>query len=400
MPSARGLAAALLALVSSAVAAPVHAQAPPQVSLLTFAPGEIYWQRFGHNALLVREGGVAPQVYNYGIFDFAQENFFLNFARGRMLYRLDVAPLDWTLRQYAAERRWAIEQRLALDDDQARALADFLAWNARPEHADYRYDYFLANCSTKARDAIDRALGGALRRHLEARPGTGTYRGEVLRLMAPMPSLMAAMDLGLGPRVDPPLDQWAEGFIPQRLMESLREVRVDDGDGGTQALVAAERTLVAAAEAPAPAPPALTLPLLCGGLFLAGVLLLLVRASGRAWARGSFALLATLYATLAGLGGLVLLLGWLATDHWSMARNHNLLLIHPLWWGLLPALARRAGSRHPRQTVFARGIAVAIAVAGIAALPLALYGSQPNLHWVGLLLPPGLAVLYGLRRGR
>ena len=157
MPSARGLAAALLALVSSAVAAPVHAQAPPQVSLLTFAPGEIYWQRFGHNALLVREDGVAPQVYNYGIFDFAQENFFLNFARGRMLYRLDVAPLDWTLRQYAAERRWAIEQRLALDDDQARALADFLAWNARPEHADYRYDYFLANCSTKARDAIHRA---------------------------------------------------------------------------------------------------------------------------------------------------------------------------------------------------------------------------------------------------
>jgi hypothetical protein len=68
----------------------VQAQPAPQVSLLTFSPGDIYWQRFGHNALIVRDGLGAPRLYNYGTFDFQQKNFFLNFARGRMQYRLDV----------------------------------------------------------------------------------------------------------------------------------------------------------------------------------------------------------------------------------------------------------------------------------------------------------------------
>ncbi|MEW6169919.1 MAG: DUF4105 domain-containing protein, partial [Pseudomonadota bacterium] len=215
-----------LALVVPAMPALAAGSTAPQISLLTFAPGEIYWQRFGHNALVVRDGARA-QVYNYGIFDFRQKNFFLNFARGRMVYRLDVAPLDWTLRQYAAEGRWAVEQLLAFDAAQSRALARFLAWNALPENAEYRYDYFLANCSTRVRDALDRTLAGALRAELASRAGSGTYRSEVLRLMAPMPALMIGMDLGLGPRVDLPLNQWQEGFIPMRLMQAVRDVRVD-----------------------------------------------------------------------------------------------------------------------------------------------------------------------------
>ncbi|MES0872802.1 DUF4105 domain-containing protein [Sinimarinibacterium thermocellulolyticum] len=391
--------AGVLLIFASAVTAAVAATpAAPQISLLTFAPGQIYWQRFGHNALLVREAGAAPQVYNYGIFDFGQKHFFLNFVRGRMLYRLDVAPLDWTLRQYAAEGRWVIEQPLALDAARARALADHLAWNARPENAHYRYDYFLANCSTRVRDVLDQALDGALRRQLAARPASGTYRSEVLRLMAPMPALMAGMDLGLGPRVDVPLDQWDEGFIPERLMQALRQVRIDDAEGIGRALIAGERTLVAANAVDRGAPPRLDLPFLLVGLALAAVLVLLARHRAQAVARAGFAALAMVYALVAGLGGAVLLLGWLATDHWGMARNHNLLLLHPLWWLLLPALVRHAGQRPARRSACTRTVTWLTAAAGVAALPLALFGAQPNLHWVALLLPPGLALLYGLQR--
>src|SRR5690242_13674537 len=50
------------------------------VSLLTFSPGEIYWERFGHNAILVRDRASGEEwAYNYGLFDFNQERFFLNF---------------------------------------------------------------------------------------------------------------------------------------------------------------------------------------------------------------------------------------------------------------------------------------------------------------------------------
>ena len=39
----------------------------PRVGLVTMAPGEDYWARFGHNPLLVDPGdGSEPTSYNFG----------------------------------------------------------------------------------------------------------------------------------------------------------------------------------------------------------------------------------------------------------------------------------------------------------------------------------------------
>jgi hypothetical protein len=60
-----------------------------EVALITFGPGEEIWERFGHNAIEIRDHSSGQaRWYNYGIFDFAQQNFFLNFARGLMTYRV------------------------------------------------------------------------------------------------------------------------------------------------------------------------------------------------------------------------------------------------------------------------------------------------------------------------
>src|SRR3546814_9714104 len=80
------------------------------------------------------------------------------------LYRIDVQPFYGSLRFYAAERRWVYLQQLDLDAAQRRELIAYLEWNARPENAEYRYDYFIANCATRVRDALDRASGGEIGR--------------------------------------------------------------------------------------------------------------------------------------------------------------------------------------------------------------------------------------------
>ena len=55
--------------------------------LVTFGPGEVYWERFGHNAIWLREPAAGiDHTFNFGYFDFGQEDFILRFARGRMLY--------------------------------------------------------------------------------------------------------------------------------------------------------------------------------------------------------------------------------------------------------------------------------------------------------------------------
>ncbi|HEY1076161.1 MAG TPA: DUF4105 domain-containing protein [Fontimonas sp.] len=373
-------------------AQPADADEAPQISLLTFGPGEIYWQRFGHNALLVQTADGRADVYNYGIFDFHQQNFFLNFARGQMLYRLDRTPLLPTLRQYAAEGRWVVEQQLALDAGQRRALAEFLETNALPQNAEYRYDYFIANCSTRVRDALDHVLGGQLKAQLERQPVPISYRAEVLHLMAAEPALKLGMDLGLGAVVDAPLNQWQDGFIPMRLMASVRAARINVGAMDERSLMSLERELVRIPDVVPeyglpPKPPVIDLlPFLFAGLAWAALLLLSV------WLlpRSLFATLATIQVLVAGLGGLVLLLGWLATDHWGMARNLNLLLINPLWWLLLPAVLGQF-RRQPRER--RAWIPLGLGVVVLCALPALLLGGQPNAHWVVLLLPPQLILL-------
>ncbi len=382
---------------------PVFAQEPapaPTISLVTFAPGEVYWQRFGHNALLVREPGGRSRLYNYGIFDFQQKNFFLNFARGRMQYRLEEAPLEWALQPYREEGRWALEQQLSLSAAQAREAAAFLAWNAQPQNAEYRYDYFLSNCSTKTRDVIDQVLDGELRAQLEARAGLGTFRSEVLDLMAPAPALRIGMDLGLGSRVDTRLTAWQDAFIPMRLMDSLRGLRLAGDASEGRPLVSHERWLLPRLVTDAASPTAWQpwRALLLTGVLVAGLLAALQRSRRSPLARVAWGALSLSYAGVCGLAGVVLLLGWVGTEHWSMAANYNLLLLHPLWWGLLPAVARASRRAAPPPGAVTRMLAIGSLLAALAALPLSLLGTQPNLHWVALLLPIHALLLIALLR--
>lgn len=77
----------MLAVMLFAVS-PAAIASTPQVALVTFGPGQIYWERFGHDAIIVEDPAVGqPVVYNCGVFEFEQKNFFLNFARGHMQYR-------------------------------------------------------------------------------------------------------------------------------------------------------------------------------------------------------------------------------------------------------------------------------------------------------------------------
>ena len=54
--------------------------------LITYGPGHIYWERFGHNAIWLREPAEGlDHTFMFGFFDFDQENFILKFVRGRVM---------------------------------------------------------------------------------------------------------------------------------------------------------------------------------------------------------------------------------------------------------------------------------------------------------------------------
>jgi hypothetical protein len=399
-PTGTFLRSVLVFLLLMAVALGAHAQAEseaataPRISLLTIGPGEIFFERFGHNAIVVRDpaGGEAA-AYNYGIFDFDQQDFVLNFARGRMRYRMAVDALEDDVAMYRAEGREITEQELNLAPEQARSLAEFLEWNARPENAQYRYDYFEANCSTRVRDALDRATGGALHAQSEGRSRGYTYRLDALRLMAPEPLLMLGIDLGLGPYADQRIDYWQESFVPATLSNVVPQVNLQ-GAGGRSIPLVATTTAIARGhiEEPPALPPDLRWPFLILGLGLAAVLTWLGR-SRRATLRIPLAIFASVFELFCGLGGLVLLFLWLGTEHRAAWRNENLLLLSPFCLALLPAWfgSARADWRVRRATVWIAWLIVLIAAFALFSKILPWF-AQANLHWILLFLPIHLAL--------
>lgn len=384
---------AALAVLLLLVLAPARLIAAPAVGLVTMDPGEAYWARFGHNALLIDRGdGSEPTFYNFGYFDFEQPGFLARFLRGDMRYLAVALPMSSDLGSYASEGRGARLQWLRLAPDQAESLAAALAEHVRPENAEYRYDYFVSNCSTKVRDALDAALGGALKRQLDGRSMGITYRHEALRHGAGIAWLHLGMHLGLGPYADRPLSIWEQSFIPSRLAEALRDVRTPAGEP----LVIAERELLPHRGPTTPADPPRWL-----WLALAlGVLLALPLARAVRGPRGT----AVLFAIwgLTGLIGLGLLLLWIGTAHESAWANRNLLLLNPLALLLLPACIQlwrqRRSPRDSRLRFGAHAFAV-ISVAGVVLAQVQVYPQQ-HLEWVALLLPLQIALSLALLQAR
>ena len=364
----------------------------PRIGVVTMQPGEVFFERFGHDALVVADpDGSRATSYNFGFFDPSETDFVGNFVRGRMMYYLVALPLEEDLAQYRDAGRGVSIQWLDLPPPQARALAADLAERARPENARYRYDYFTANCSTMVRDALDRAMGGSLRAQLAGRSRGNSYRSEAVRLASPSPWMWLGFDLGLGPWADQPLSRWQEAFVPMRLADGLREARNAAG----QPLVRDERELLPQRLPPEPAEqlrpwwPWLLLGLAGAGLVFA--------AHGRRRVLGGFALPFWLFC-----GGAGLLLAWLwgFSEHRAAWANRNLLLFCPLALALLPGAWRLLRGREPGRW-FAR---LLWAVAAIATLSLPLHWlslqAQFNMQWIVLLLPVHLALALVLgRRG-
>jgi hypothetical protein len=367
-----------------------------EVSLITYGPGEIYWERFGHDAIELRDRTSGEAVnFNYGVFDFDEKGFLLNFARGRMHYLMDAGLSAQDEQYYIQASRSVTRQRLAFTPGQAAALRDFLLWNLRPENARYDYDYYVDNCTTRVRDALDKALGGVLTVQLSAHAGGMTYRQQTSRLMSAQPWLMLILDLGLGPYADRPLNAWQESFLPSVLQRELRTAHVADPQGRLQPLVSTEQQVAPnRLESPPDLPPDLRLPLGLAGLGLAALIVIAQRRAPTA-----FALLGSLYLLLAGLVGVVLLILWTLTAHRAAWANANLLLFNPLALLLLPMPWR---ARHGlRPSPLADGAMLLQLLAVLAAVMLHLLPGtvQQNQPWLLFALPAWLALAWALRRG-
>ncbi|MEO8366403.1 MAG: DUF4105 domain-containing protein [Pseudoxanthomonas sp.] len=383
----RSLLLGLLLLLATPAWATSAAASAPRVGVMTMQPGEIFFERFGHDAIVV----VDPQTgeatsYNFGFFDMDEPGFAGRFALGDMQYYLVALPLQQDLSYYREVGRGVKLQWLDVPPEQAQSMADALAERAKPENARYRYDYFTSNCSTQVRDALDTAMGGALKSQMVGRSRGNTFRSEAVRLASPALWMWLGFDIGLGPYADVPMSRWEEAYVPMRLADSLDEARNSAG----RPLVQSEQVLVPHRLAPEPPERARRWwPWLLAGLSVAAAILLTARRRPRV-----VAALALPLWLVCGVVGAVLVFLWGFTEHHAAWANRNLLLFNPLCLLLIPGAVTLLRKRTPGA--WFRWLLV-IVVAAAAGAWMALWLStnpQVNHAWVALLLPVHAALAY------
>lgn len=131
-----------------------------EISIITVGPGDVLYEAFGHSAIRVRDSVIGmDNIFNYGLFDFNQPNFKLNFTKGKLLYKLGKKPFQNFVTNYYYQKRWMRAQVLNLSQLEKQKMYALLEENALPQNAEYLYDPYFNNCATKLRDITKDILG-------------------------------------------------------------------------------------------------------------------------------------------------------------------------------------------------------------------------------------------------
>jgi hypothetical protein len=194
------------------------------VYLLTCGPGTETYSVYGHSALrVVIPSKQSDLVYNWGVFDFDAPNFAWKFAKGRLDYWLDTAPLKRFLPSYFYEQRYVMSQKINLAPDEKARLLALISENLKPENAKYRYDFFYDDCSTRIRDLLEKSVGNTLLYPPAETGDIPTFRQMVGKYQNPFPWLKFGVDLIMGSPGDKKAHFRDRMFLPIDMQKGLSE---------------------------------------------------------------------------------------------------------------------------------------------------------------------------------
>jgi len=365
-----------------------------RVSLITVGAGPVVYEMFGHNAIRIQDPARGVDVsYNWGMFNTGEEGFFWRFLLGDWQYWMAGLSSEGMIAHYVASDRGVVEQELDLTPDQRLTLLGMAELNARPENAWYRYQYFLDNCSTRVRDALDIVLGGRLRDRFGEVPGE-TFRFHTRRLTADNALVYVSLDFFMGGRGDRPITAWEEMFIPMMMRDFL----------GDTDLVTSEAVLDEPARVPLAEPPprfrgfyltGIVLAWLAGGAFVSFPRLRTAGPTLMALLKVEFVLVAGIWSLIAGLSGLVMIVSHF-TAHEFMHWNENFLQANPLSLVLAVALGPAVfAGRWRRLATRTAQVAAGVSVLGLV-MQVVPGIDQVNGYYLAVAVPVHLAIAWGV----
>lgn len=233
-----------LSLVKAAP--PVASMDSVEVSLLTCQPHEEIYSLYGHTAIRyhdLRNG--EDWAFNYGVFNFHAPHFVFRFVFGLTDYELGVVPTEIFQKEYQRYGSMVTEQVLNMTAEEKQTIYDALAENYQEANRIYRYNFFYDNCTSRARDMIERCIHGKI--NYQERPDyTPTYRQMVHGCTQGHPWTTWGNDFLLGLKADWKTTLREQEFLPNNLMYDFNRAQIYRNDGRYTPLVKETRTLVPA----------------------------------------------------------------------------------------------------------------------------------------------------------
>jgi hypothetical protein len=334
------------------------------LKVAVMGPGDELYFWWGHIALIIDDAATGEsRFYDWGIFSFDTENFFLNFAFGRLLYRCGASPAEASFRVYRNTNRDITVYTLDFPAQTKEAIRRFAENNILPENRNYFYHHFRDNCATRIRDILDTALDGQFSAAFGEAPGRYTLRQHVRRHTWFSPFFDWVLNFLMGQGIDTPIRVWDEMFLPQEIGDRIRDFRYTDASGATRKLVSSVEVLNRAVDRPRVLdvprkqwPRELVLGLAAAVLF---IVLFAVRRKRPALGRVLLGVSQSLLGLFFGGAGLVLCFMSFFTNHDYTYHNSNILYINPLLLaavplGIMMARGRYESARHLRHRFWRR----------------------------------------------
>ena len=376
------------------------------ISVAFIGPADPIYSWWGHAAIIVEDNITGESgYYDYGNFSFDQDSFANNFIMGRLYFLKMVTNPAPQLRYAAFLNRDVTLYNLNIPDDRKAEIVSLLKNDVRPENRVYLYDHFYDNCSTRIRDVLDAASGGALSEAGKA-PSGSTLRRQARRFTYFNPLIDWLFNFAMKGNIDSPASIWDTMFLPANLEKAVATLMITDEDG-TKVPFASNKTILSRAEK-RPVIPETPRPRwyfgLAAGILLAAVIFLMKRKFTKspggsvAAGRGIGAVSAALTLVL-GTAGTLLFFMACFTDHSFAYWNMNLLFINPfllVTFGVSIRLLIR-GDRGMKSlelcwTLTAAGILLSVLLKIIP------FCRQDNWNSLLLMLPPALALGGFLRK--
>jgi hypothetical protein len=214
------------------------------IKVAVIGPGDELYFWWGHIALIIDDSSTGRSYfYDYGIFSFNTENFFYNFAFGRLRYSCGVSISEFNINYYKLTNRDIVIYTLDLPPETRVKVRDFAAINVLPENRYYDYHHFRDNCSTRIRDIIDLATGGQFKKQYGQETGRFTLRQQVRRHTWFSPAADWFLNFLMGQVIDTPITVWDDMFLPSEVGKRIEDFRYTDSGGESRKLVSSIEVL-------------------------------------------------------------------------------------------------------------------------------------------------------------